>query len=54
MQPSKPFCGDSSATCFFELEGITGDVLHDHSGAHTLSATVEWFIQRLPANDKNI
>lgn len=28
--------------------------LHDESGAHTLSATVEWFIQRLPANDKNI
>jgi len=24
--------------------------LHDQSGAHTLSATVEWFIQRLPAN----
>jgi acyl-coenzyme A thioesterase PaaI-like protein len=23
--------------------------LHDESGAHTLSATVEWFIQRLPA-----
>ena len=21
--------------------------LHDHSGSHTLSATVEWFIQRL-------
>ena len=28
--------------------------LHDESGAHTLSATVEWFIQRLPANDKTI
>jgi len=28
--------------------------LHDESGAHTLSATVEWFIQRLPPNDKNI
>jgi acyl-coenzyme A thioesterase PaaI-like protein len=28
--------------------------LHDESGVHTLSATVEWFIQRLPANDKNI
>jgi len=28
--------------------------LHDQSGAHTLSATVEWFVQRLPANDKNI
>lgn len=28
--------------------------LHDESGAHTLSATVEWFIQRLSANDKNI
>ena len=28
--------------------------LHDQSGAHTLSATVEWFIQRLPADDKNI
>ena len=28
--------------------------LHDQSGAHTLSATVEWFIQRLPANDKYI
>jgi acyl-coenzyme A thioesterase PaaI-like protein len=28
--------------------------LHDESGAHTLSATVEWFIQRLPANEKNI
>ena len=28
--------------------------LHDQSGAHTLSATVEWFIQRLPSNDKNI
>ena len=24
--------------------------LHDESGAHTLSATVEWFIQRLPTN----
>jgi len=23
-------------------------------GAHTLSATVEWFIQRLPANEKDI
>ena len=28
--------------------------LHDQSGVHTLSATVEWFIQRLPANDKDI
>jgi|ERR1700726_283676 len=28
--------------------------LHDESGAHTLSATVEWFIQRVPTNDKNI
>ena len=28
--------------------------LHDESGTHTLSATVEWFIQRLPANEKNI
>jgi acyl-coenzyme A thioesterase PaaI-like protein len=28
--------------------------LHDESGAHTLSATVEWFIQRPQANDKNI
>lgn len=28
--------------------------LHDESGAHTLSATVKWFIQRLPANDKAI
>jgi acyl-coenzyme A thioesterase PaaI-like protein len=28
--------------------------LHDELGAHTLSATVEWFIQRLPANDKDI
>ena len=28
--------------------------LHDESGAHTLSATVEWFIQRLPTNEKNI
>jgi acyl-coenzyme A thioesterase PaaI-like protein len=28
--------------------------LHDESGTHTLSATLEWFIQRLPANDKNI
>jgi acyl-coenzyme A thioesterase PaaI-like protein len=28
--------------------------LHDQSEAHTLSATVEWFIQRLPVNDKNI
>jgi acyl-coenzyme A thioesterase PaaI-like protein len=28
--------------------------LHDESGTHTLSATVEWFIQRLPANDKDI
>ena len=28
--------------------------LHDESGAHVLSATVEWFIQRLRANDKNI
>lgn len=27
--------------------------LHDQSGAHTLSATVVWFIQRVPANDKN-
>ena len=25
--------------------------LHDESGAHALSATVEWFIQRRPAND---
>src|SRR6266478_1601972 len=24
--------------------------LHDESGAHTLSATVEWFIHRLPTN----
>jgi acyl-coenzyme A thioesterase PaaI-like protein len=23
--------------------------LHDEAGAHTLSATVEWFIQRLPS-----
>ena len=28
--------------------------LHDQSGAHTLSATVEWFIQRSPVNDKSI
>ena len=28
--------------------------IHDESGKHTLSATVEWFIQRLPANAKNI
>ena len=28
--------------------------LHDESGAHVLSATVEWFIQRLRAHDKNI
>jgi hypothetical protein len=28
--------------------------LHDQSGVHTLSATVEWFVQRLPASDKNI
>jgi len=28
--------------------------LHDESGAHTLSATVEWFVQRLSANVKNI
>ena len=28
--------------------------LHDESGAHTLSATVEWFIQRLRANDKDL
>jgi hypothetical protein len=28
--------------------------LHDESGVHTLSATVEWFIKRLPASDKNI
>ena len=28
--------------------------LHDQSGAHTLSATVEWFIQRSSVNDKNI
>ncbi len=28
--------------------------LHDESGVHTLSATVEWFIQRLSANEKNI
>jgi hypothetical protein len=27
--------------------------LHDELGAHTLSATVEWFVQRLPANDKD-
>ena len=27
--------------------------LHDESGARTLSATVEWLIQRSPANDKN-
>ena len=24
--------------------------LHDESGAHTLSATVEWFITRAPAS----
>ena len=24
--------------------------LHDESGTHTLSATIEWFIQRLPAS----
>ena len=28
--------------------------LHDDSGSHTLSASVEWFIQRLPASDANI
>jgi acyl-coenzyme A thioesterase PaaI-like protein len=28
--------------------------LHDESGVHSLSATVEWFIQRLPPDDKNI
>ena len=28
--------------------------LHDESGAHTLSATVEWVIQRFTANDTNI
>jgi acyl-coenzyme A thioesterase PaaI-like protein len=28
--------------------------LHDESGTHMLSSTVEWFIQRLPANDKDI
>ena len=28
--------------------------LDDESGAHTLSATVEWFIQRLAASDKDI
>jgi len=28
--------------------------LHDESGVHTVSATVEWFIQRMPTNDKNI
>jgi acyl-coenzyme A thioesterase PaaI-like protein len=28
--------------------------LHDESGAHTLSATVEWFIQCLATNDKHI
>jgi acyl-coenzyme A thioesterase PaaI-like protein len=27
--------------------------LHDQSGTHALSATVEWFIQRGPANDAN-
>ena len=27
--------------------------LHDESGTHALSATVEWFIQRRPANDAN-
>ena len=27
--------------------------LHDESGAHTLSATVEWFIQRRPASAAN-
>ena len=27
--------------------------LHDESGAHTLSATIEWFIQRLSTDDKN-
>ena len=27
--------------------------LHDESGAHTLSATVEWFITRLPNAPKN-
>jgi acyl-coenzyme A thioesterase PaaI-like protein len=26
--------------------------LHDESGTHTLSATVEWFIQRLPGSGK--
>jgi acyl-coenzyme A thioesterase PaaI-like protein len=28
--------------------------LHDESETHTLSATIEWFIQRLPTNSKNI
>jgi acyl-coenzyme A thioesterase PaaI-like protein len=28
--------------------------LHDESGVHSLSATVEWFIQRVPPDDKNI
>jgi hypothetical protein len=27
--------------------------LHDESGTRALSATVEWFIQRRPANDAN-
>ena len=27
--------------------------LHDESGAHTLSTTIEWFIQRLSTDDKN-
>ena len=27
--------------------------VHDESGAHTLSASFEWFIQRLRASDKN-
>ena len=28
--------------------------LHDESGVHTLSATVEWFIQRFATSDTNI
>jgi acyl-coenzyme A thioesterase PaaI-like protein len=28
--------------------------LHDESGVHSLSATVDWFIQRIPPDDKNI
>jgi len=28
--------------------------LHDESGVHTLSAIVDWFIQRVPRNDQSV